>query len=73
MNTSKLVILSLALGLLPSFTPATQAQNYSAEELHSRAVERRAVEAAIWGIPAVNYERMLQAAMENGAKLNQVV
>lgn len=31
------------------------------------------VEAVIWGMPAVNYERMLQAAMANGAKLNQVV
>jgi hypothetical protein len=44
-----------------------------AEELTRRAIERRAVEAVIWGMPAVNYERMLQAALDNGAKLNQVV
>ncbi|HEX5105204.1 MAG TPA: DUF1254 domain-containing protein [Pirellulaceae bacterium] len=31
------------------------------------------MEAVIWGMPAVNYERMLQAAIDNGAKLNQVV
>jgi hypothetical protein len=31
------------------------------------------VEAVIWGMPAVNYERMLQAAIDNGAKANQVV
>lgn len=43
------------------------------DELKARAIERRAVEAAIWGIPAVNYERMLEAAAANGAKLNQVV
>src|SRR6188474_1038495 len=49
------------------------AQNFSPEELHRRSIERRAVEAVIWGIPAVNYERMLQAATDNGAKLNQVV
>ena len=38
-----------------------------------KALRRRAVEAVIWGMPAVNYERMLQAAIENGAKPNQVV
>jgi hypothetical protein len=36
-------------------------------------MHRRAVEAVVWGMPAVNYERMLQAAGDNGAKLNQVV
>ncbi len=48
----------------PPFTP---------EQLAERALHRRAVEAVIWGMPAVNYERMLQAAIDNGAKLNQVV
>jgi hypothetical protein len=36
-------------------------------------VRRRAVEAVIWGMPAVNYQRMLDAALANGAKPNQVV
>ena len=63
----------LALGFLLGAAIATQAQTLSAEELHRRTVERRAVEAVIWGMPAVNYERMLQAATANGAKLNQVV
>ncbi|HVU07359.1 MAG TPA: DUF1254 domain-containing protein [Verrucomicrobiae bacterium] len=64
----------LALGLLlgASFMPVS-ARDFSAKELEQRAVERRAVEAVIWGMPAVNYERMLQAATDNGAKLNQVV
>lgn len=48
-------------------------QELSAEELSRRNIERRAVEAVIWGMPAVNYERMLQAAIDNGAKLNQIV
>lgn len=39
----------------------------------ARLMHARAVEAVIWGMPAVNYERMLQAATANGAKLNQVV
>ena len=42
-------------------------------QLAERAIHRRAVEAVIWGMPAVNYERMLSAAQANGAKLNQVV
>jgi hypothetical protein len=49
------------------------AQDYSAEEPAQRTLHRRAVEAVVWGMPAVNYERMLQAAFDNGAKPNQIV
>lgn len=42
-------------------------------DLHERSLHRRAVEAALWGMPAVNFERMLQAAQAQGAKVNQVV
>jgi hypothetical protein len=45
----------------------------SPQELAQRAVQGRAVEAVIWGMPAVNYDRMLQAAIATGAKANQVV
>jgi len=38
-----------------------------------RALSRRAVEAVIWGMPAVNYERMLQAARDHDADANQVI
>jgi hypothetical protein len=55
------------------FACRVNATDYSADELNRRNIERRAVEALIWGMPAVNYERMLQAAIDNGAKLNQVV
>ena len=65
---SRTIILCFAASVIQSF-----AQTYSAEELKQRTIERRAVEAVIWGMPAVNYERMLQAAIDNGAKLNQVV
>ena len=53
--------------------PAVAQEEFSADELAARSLHRRAVEAVIWGMPAVNYERMLQAAEGNGAKLNQVV
>jgi hypothetical protein len=52
---------------------AQSSQSLSGEELAERALHRRAVEAVIWGMPAVNYERMLQAALDNGANPNQVV
>jgi hypothetical protein len=52
---------------------AVHAQPVSPDDLTRRALERRAVEAVVWGMPAVNYERMLQAALSNGAKANQVV
>jgi hypothetical protein len=74
---------NIALGFLLSLSILVCAENLSAdssvaasakqEELKRRAIERRAVEAVIWGMPAVNYERMLQAALANGAKANQVV
>jgi hypothetical protein len=56
-----------------SSSPSGDAREFSSDELNRRNMERRAVEAVIWGMPAVNYERMLQAATDNGAKLNQVV
>ncbi len=56
-----------------SLSAVAQSQLTSKEELARRAIERRAIEAVIWGMPAVNYERMLQATIDNGAKLNQVV
>jgi hypothetical protein len=62
----------LTLGFTALVNSAT-AQQFTPQELTQRAIHRRAVEAVIWGMPAVNYERMLQAALDNGAKLNQVV
>lgn len=51
-----------------------QAQAFSAEELTRRNIERRAVEAVIWGMPAVNYDLMLQEMLtKTKGKVNQVV
>ncbi|HEY6293546.1 MAG TPA: hypothetical protein VI455_18490 [Terriglobia bacterium] len=36
--------------------PAATAESSSAEDLARRTIERRAVEAVIWGMPAVNYD-----------------
>lgn len=60
-----LLMLSAATSTAAAFTP---------EELASRTVERRAVEAVIWGIPAVNYDLMLQEMLtKTKGKVNQIL
>ncbi|HXO67878.1 MAG TPA: DUF1254 domain-containing protein [Bradyrhizobium sp.] len=49
------------------------AQNFSPDDLASRTVHRRAVEAVIWGMPAVNTELMVQAMGDLAGKPNQIV
>lgn len=51
-----------------------RAQDFSAEDLARRSLERRAVEAVIWGMPAVNTDLMLQAMIGSAkGKPNQIV
>ncbi len=52
--------------------PGTNA-TFSAADLAMRTVQRRAVEAAVWGIPIVNYDLMFQAGARLGATMNQIV
>ena len=54
-------------------TTVAQAQTPSAEDLTRRTIERRAVEAVIWGMPAVNYDLMYQEMLKLGGKPNQLV
>ena len=62
-----------ALALFCAWTAAS-AQNFSAEDLQNRNIHRRAVEAVIWGMPAVNTDLMLQEMLNKTAgKLNQVI
>src|SRR6478672_9666392 len=72
MRTETTMAVVLVTLTAPSFADDKKPE-FSAAQVAERALHRRAVEAAIWGMPAVNYERMLQAAMANGAKANQVV
>jgi len=46
---------------------------FSSAQLAERALHRRAVEAVIWGMPAVNYDLMLQETLRAGGKENQIV
>jgi hypothetical protein len=63
----------VALALVWAANSAS-AQNLSVEDLARRAIERRAVEAVIWGMPAVNYDLMLQEMLTKTAgKVNQMI
>jgi len=66
------ILAFLAAILFINLTLTAQAAE-TAAELSQRMIERRAVEAVIWGMPAVNYDRMSQAARAAGAKPNQIV
>jgi hypothetical protein len=49
-------------------------QSFSTDDLESRMIHRRAVEAVIWGMPAVNYDLMLQEMLsKTNGKVNQVI
>ena len=62
-----------ALTLVCAVTPV-QAQNLTADDLARRTIERRAVEAVIWGMPAVNYDLMLQEMLsKTNGKVNEVI
>jgi len=50
-----------------------QAQTVPPDDLNARLAKSRAVEAAIWGMPAVNTDLMLQQAMKAGVKPNDIV
>ena len=51
--------LFLAATMLTPAEPAWSA-GFTQQELEGRAVHRGAVEAVFWGMPAVNYDLMLQ-------------
>ena len=48
------------------------AQTFTPEELRQRAIERRAVEAAIWGMPIVAADAIRQGFLDLGAKYNDI-
>jgi hypothetical protein len=61
-----------ALGLTGAVVSA-DAQQFSADEIARRTIERRAIEAVVWGLPAVNYDLMLQEMLKLGENANQIV
>ena len=55
------------IGLAGAANAETSADN------SRRNIERRAVEAVIWGMPAVNYDLMYQEMLKLGGRPNQIV
>jgi hypothetical protein len=51
-----------------------ETQSLTPRALGERTIQRRAVEAVIWGMPAVNYDLMLQEMLtKTSGKVNQVI
>ena len=44
----------------------------TADQLAARTVQRRAIEAVNWGMPAVNFDLMYQALARNKGGFNQI-
>jgi hypothetical protein len=66
--------LGISVALVTSVRSAEQIVPEHADELVRRTIERRAVEAVIWGMPAVNFDLMLQAMIGSAkGKPNQIV
>ena len=69
MKATRLAVLAATIAIAPA-----NAQTLSSDDLARRNIERRAVEAAIWGMPAVNYDLMLQEMLsKTPGKVNQVI
>jgi len=68
----------LALGVMVTLThgqatkPGTDS-SFTPDQLAERTLHRRAIEAVIWGMPAVNAQLMFDAGKKCGADYNQVV
>ena len=45
----------------------------TSNDLAERTIHRRAIEAVIWGMPAVNYDLLYQSTVKAGGAFNQVV
>jgi len=64
------VVVSTLVSAAAITSTSALAQSLSAQGLNDRVIERRAIEAVIWGMPAVNYDLMLQEMLRLGGKAN---
>ena len=63
----------LALALAPGGVSAQTESKLSPAELAERTIHRRAVEAVIWGMAAVNTELMRQEMLEAGGNPGEII
>ena len=67
----KTILAALALFCLSA---SAHTRNLTAEDLTRRTIERRAIEAVVWGMPVVNYDLMYQAMVrDTKGTFNQIV
>jgi len=70
----RIFVLVGMLALLASCAVAQKAPSFTSAELNRRTVERRAVDAVIWGLPLVGEDAVKQAAFRDGkAHYNDIV
>lgn len=62
-----------ALVFAAAISQSADAQMLTPEQLAQRTIERRAIEAANWGMPVVNFDRMVQATLGAKGAFNQIV
>src|SRR6516164_8103252 len=63
-----------ACACAPAFSQEKARATHATEQLEQRALHRRAFEAVIWGMPAVNYDLMLQEMLtKTPGKVGQVI
>jgi hypothetical protein len=74
MRKSSAVVKTALVGLaLICAAGSARPQDFSADELARRTIERRAVEAVIWGMPAVNFELLYQGMVDSKGAWNEIV
>lgn len=69
-----LLFVALATSTLPLVARSSpfDLRPLSGEAIHQRTVERRAVELAIWGIPLVNFDGIIQSMERAGGHTNEI-
>jgi hypothetical protein len=73
MRTTRTAAALLAV-LLGGPAVAQEKRPFTPAELAERTMHRRAVEAVIWGMPAVNYDLMLQEMLrKTPARVNEII
>ena len=71
-NQFQSIILVMLIGVALC-SPAEAQTASTPTQLADRTIERRAIEAANWGMPVVNFDRMVQAMLGAKGAFNQIV
>lgn len=67
-------LITFGLLLATNIVCGQEPKALSSEELAKGTIHRRAVDAAIWGVPAVSFDAMRQADLRDGkAKYNDII